>query len=238
MSYVMGNTDNTRPFSLQINALKELQDINLEELGVRGLIFDYGGTLDSRGEHWSRVIRKGYEHAGLEVPFDDFMDAYIHAERELARVPHISPSDNFLDLMRKKISIELGRLEETDALHSDAGTAEAISMYCYNIARECTSESRQVLGILAERFPMVIVSNFYGNLNAVLEDFGLKDLFGTVIESAVAGIRKPDAGIFRLGIDALSLPPAEILTVGDSYEKDIAPSIQLGINTIRLTTGN
>ncbi len=27
---------------------------------IRGIIFDYGGTLDSRGDHWSHIIREAY----------------------------------------------------------------------------------------------------------------------------------------------------------------------------------
>lgn len=231
----MGNIETNEPFGIQIHALTELLDIDFEGLGCKGLIFDYGGTIDSHGEHWSEVIRRGYTSAGLDVTYDDFWEAYVYAERELARVPHISPSDNFLDLMRKKIAIELRRLEETTGLRTDATIAETISRYCYNCARECTAEAQRVLKALAERVPLVMVSNFYGNLNAVLSDFGIKEYFNAVIESAVVGIRKPDEGIFRLGLEALSLSPAETVTIGDSLSKDITPSRHLGINTIQLS---
>ena len=33
---------------------------------IKGIIFDYGGTIDSRGVHWSEVIWQGYE--ALQVP--------------------------------------------------------------------------------------------------------------------------------------------------------------------------
>ena len=32
---------------------------------IKGLIFDYGGTLDSRGVHWSEVLWQGYSLAGV-----------------------------------------------------------------------------------------------------------------------------------------------------------------------------
>jgi len=230
----MRNTDIPAPLAFQIHELPELLNLDLGRVGIKGLIFDYGGTIDSRGEHWSDVIRRGYINAGIGISYDDFWDAYVYAERTLAKVPVILPSDNFLTLMRKKIAIELRRLEETIGLNSNAETADAISNYCYNMAKTCTEESKPVLAGLAGLYPMVMVSNFYGNLNAVLEDFGIRRYFSDIIESAAVGIRKPDPAIFRLGIKALSLQPCEILVIGDSFSKDISPANGLDMHTAQL----
>jgi haloacid dehalogenase superfamily, subfamily IA, variant 3 with third motif having DD or ED/haloacid dehalogenase superfamily, subfamily IA, variant 1 with third motif having Dx(3-4)D or Dx(3-4)E len=81
---------------------------------------------------------------------------------------------------------------------------------------------------------MVLVSNFYGNVNAVLKDFGIFDCFDTVVESAVVGIRKPDPKIFELGVNELNLPADEVVVIGDSYSKDIVPATKIGCKTIWL----
>jgi putative hydrolase of the HAD superfamily len=81
---------------------------------------------------------------------------------------------------------------------------------------------------------LVLVSNFYGNIEAVLKDFGVNLYFKEIIESAVVKIRKPDPAIFGLGIKALHLNPEEVVVVGDSYKKDIAPAKTLGCQTIWL----
>ena len=65
------------------------------------------------------------------------------------------------------------------------------------------SHSREVLLRLRKDHPMVLVSNFYGNINVVLREFQLDDLFDSVVESAVVGIRKPDSRIFTLGVEAM-----------------------------------
>jgi putative hydrolase of the HAD superfamily len=75
---------------------------------------------------------------------------------------------------------------------------------------------------------MVLVSNFYGNVDSVLRDFDLRRYFNGVIESAVVGVRKPDARIFMLGVVALGLKPEEVLVVGDSLRKDILPAESIG----------
>lgn len=53
----------------------------------------------------------------------------------------------------------------------------------------------------------------------MLKDFGLRHYFREIVESAVVGVRKPDPRIFELGCEALGLPPAEVLVVGDSLKK-------------------
>ena len=36
----------------------------LKKESIKGLIFDYGGTLDTNGIHWSEVLWEMYLHRG------------------------------------------------------------------------------------------------------------------------------------------------------------------------------
>lgn len=197
---------------------------------IKGIIFDYGGTIDSRGVHWSEVIWDGYRACRVPVSKPVFRDAYVFAERELARVRHILPGDNFHDLLLKKMRIELQWL--VDSGHLAPGAVEEfarpVADYCYDAALNSIAEARPVLEALAARYPMMLVSNFYGNVDSVLRDFDLRRYFKGVIESAVVGIRKPDPTIFRLGVVALGLEPDEVLVIGDSLKKDILPARSIG----------
>ena len=197
---------------------------------LKGVIFDYGGTIDSRGVHWSEVIWDGYCDAGVAVTKEQFRECYVFAERELAKVRHILPHHNFHDLLLIKMRIELGYLAEQGLLNADCiePLAAKIALYCYRAARSSVEEARPVLEALYARYPMVLVSNFYGNVESVLADFDLRRYFRDIIESAVVGVRKPDPKIFQLGVDALGLKPEEVLVIGDSYKKDIVPAESIG----------
>jgi len=203
-----------------------------EELkGVKGFIFDYGGTIDSGGDHWSEVIWRGWQKGGVDIGKEIFREAYVFAERELARTRHILPHHNFHDLLLIKMRIELMYVAELGQFPSEGVEAKAreIAGYCYEAARMSVERARVVLDVLREKkYPMVLVSNFYGNISTVLEDFKLGGYFIKIIESAVVGIRKPDPAIFSLGVEALELNPEEVMVVGDSYGKDIAPAESLG----------
>lgn len=204
--------------------------------GVKGLIFDYGGTLDTGGEHWSWVIYRAWQQAGVKAELPVFREAYVYAERELARVRHILPHHDFHDLLVIKMKIELQWLAEQGLFPPEdvAPKAEEIAAVCNDVARSHVEAAAPVLEGLAARYPIVLVSNFYDNLNTVLETFGVRRFFKKVIESSVVGVRKPDPAIFTLGVKALGMDPVECLVVGDSYKKDIVPAREAGCKAVWL----
>lgn len=202
---------------------------------IKGIIFDYGGTIDTNGIHWGEVIAEQYRKAGLDIERELYRNAYIHGERSLAKAPIISPSDTFQTLLKKKIAIQFEYLmEQTLSQQFTPEVAERISNGCYNKVKQTLATSRAIIESFAKRYPMVLVTNFYGNMPVVLDEFGLADYFNSIIESSVVGIRKPAPELFAMGVQALQLSPEEVVVIGDSYRKDIYPSSTLGCRTIWL----
>ena len=65
----------------------------------------------------------------------------------------------------------------------------------------------------------------------MLSAFGLDGCFEHVIESARVGIRKPDPAIYAKVLELYpSIPPEDILVVGDSEKNDMLPAVSLGMN--------
>ena len=201
---------------------------------IKGLIFDYGGTLDSRGVHWSEVLWQGYCQAGVPIDKETFRNAYVEGERALARERIILPQDDFHTLLLKKVTLEISYLPQRPDEATHKRWAEEVAAYCDNAARECINEAWPMLEQLHERYPMMLVSNFYGNIDEVLRSYGIRHLFKGIIESAVVGVRKPNPTLFKLGVDALEMEPGEVLVVGDSLRKDIEPAEHLGCQVLWL----
>ena len=247
----------------------------MKKLDIKGIIFDYGGTLDTRGDHWSEVLWQGYEHFGIGVAADEevepgvsihkqaFRDAYVYGERALAVNPIVTPDFHFEDILREKLILELNFLAGKELLETGKDDAEkqaklgndsdasseslllslsdseihqiAVDMAHYINAKtlDLLHENKQVLEHLKQAgYPMVLGSNFYGNINQVLKDAEIDGYFKEVIESAVVGVRKPNPAIFALGVCALDLPASQVLVVGDTYGKDIIPAHKLGCHTL------
>ena len=58
---------------------------------VKGIIFDYGGTIDTNGIHWAEVIWEQYIKTSVNIGKELFRQAYVHGERTLAKNPIIEP---------------------------------------------------------------------------------------------------------------------------------------------------
>ncbi len=199
---------------------------------TEGYIFDYGGTLDTGGCHWGRRIWHAYERAGVPVDEELFREAYVYAERELARNPIIQPDYTFHKTLAVKLRIEMEYISDRQPGFDAMRWQEAVLDILYGQTKEETAKSKAVLVKLKERYPMVLVSNFYGNISTVLGEFGLDGLFDSIVESAVVGVRKPDHRIFTLGVEALGMEPGKVTVVGDSYDKDIVPAKRAGCHTV------
>ncbi len=194
---------------------------------ARAFLFDYGGTLDTGGRHWGKVLWAAWQQSGVPVDETRFREAYVYAERTMDREAVIQPGDTFRQTLETKLQLELDYVGQPDHL-------QRVLDIVYRQTLRHTDHSREVLRQLAERCPLVLVSNFYGNIRTVLQEFDLDGLFLQVIESAVVGIRKPDPRIFLLGVEALGLRASEVAVVGDSMANDILPARQAGCKTIWL----
>lgn len=207
---------------------------------IKGIIFDYGGTIDTHGCHWVHVLRQGWTAAGMHVPEPLFRQAYVMGERAMAREGTVMPCDDFYTLLLLKTRVALKSIEEPARYY--AGTrqfdmhsvAADIAAYCDDMAAKRTSESAALLERLQSSYDLCLVSNFYGNLSTVLSAYGLRQYFPHVIESAMVGVRKPDPRIFSIGVTALGLNPGQVLVVGDSIANDIMPALSIGCQALLL----
>lgn len=199
---------------------------------IKGVIFDYGGTIDTNSRHWAEVLWSKYEAYAVPVTKADFREAYVYGERTLARQPLVKPDDDFRQVLRIKLRLQTDYLVQQDKLDgNDPRTflrGDLIADSCYDYVCEVLKHTRPVVQQVAARYKVVLVSNFYGNIQTILRDFALDTYFAHVVESSVVGVRKPDPAIYRLGVEAIGLPADEVLVVGDSFSKDVVPAKKVG----------
>lgn len=192
------------------------------------IILDYGATIDTPGNHWGKTIWHAYERAGVPIFESQFREAYVFAERYLGAHKVIAATDTFHTTLSEKLRLQLEYLNfETSDLHSRL-LDDLYKMTVRNVA-----ESREVLTVLKGRgCKLGVVSNFYGNIEAVLDEFKLRELFSVVVESATEDIRKPDPRLLGLCLERMNANPAETIVVGDHLTKDIQPAQTLGCKTV------
>lgn len=199
---------------------------------IQGVIFDYGGTIDTNSRHWAEVLWAKYVEHRVPVDKESFREAYVFGERALAKYPFVQPGHNFHDVLSIKTKLQMEWLAEQRRLPMDEaqlrGYAAKVADGCYEYVLDILKVTRPVVEELARKYKLVLVSNFYGNIQTILKDFGLSDFFSDIVESSVVGVRKPDPAIYRLGVEAMGFEAQKVLVVGDSFSKDVVPAKAVG----------
>lgn len=202
---------------------------------LKAVVFDYGATLDTNGVHWYNIFCDQYQKEFPNLKDEDLRNAYVYGERMLAKQRMVATDDTFLQLLEKKIRLQADFLVENAILKDvPAENLKRLCDNCYSVPLSCTRKAQGLLQTLGQKYRIALISNFYGNVETVLREFGLRDYFELVVESASVGYSKPDKRLYEYCLKCLDLKAEECLMIGDSYPKDIVPAKKLGFHTIWL----
>ena len=196
---------------------------------MKAVLFDFGGTIDTDGVHWSEKFWEYYEQFGIEVDKKQFEDAFVQSERMILQYADL-PKLTFYKTLHKQFVLQFTVLK----LENESDLLKQMVDACYQDVVKVIDKARKVLDSLQPKYAMGVVSNFYGNLEVVCKEFKLDSYFQTMIDSVVVGMRKPDPAIWNLAIGRLDVSPKNTVVVGDSYDRDIVPAKKLGCTTIWL----
>src|ERR1700722_16986034 len=213
---------------------------------ITALLFDFCGTLDGPA-HWLDRFLAGYRAAGVDISRTELDPAFDHATRTGYGATRIVTRFGMTDLVRFLVGHQFEYLRKSgpeglrttlDAAGA-AGRHRLVEDITNSFVRETyavLAHSRHVIGPLKSRFKMGVVSNFYGNLDRVLEEAKLDRFFTAVADSSRAGIFKPDVGIFEAALKKIQCAPESVAMIGDSLGKDCAPARKLGMRAVWLCT--
>ncbi len=192
----------------------------------RAILFDFGGTLDSDGEHWLDRFYALYESAGLRVPPAEIKRAFYLADGACCRNSQMA-FDGLRPLMKYHVHQQFQALN----LENSAKEKELVGAFCQKSEHYLRRNAR-LLQSLRRRFRLGLVSNFYGNVGILCEEAGLNESLEVILDSTQIGMHKPGLEIFRAALSRLDLPANNVIFVGDSYERDMIPSREIGMKTI------
>lgn len=89
-----------------------------------------------------------------------------------------------------------------------------------------------VAGLVEHGVPVGIISNSEGRLAELVAELGQSALFHVVVDSGRVGFDKPDARIFQHAAQALAVPLADVVHVGDAWEADVIGAREAGAHAI------
>ena len=140
------------------------------------VIFDYGGTLDTGGIHWSEKFWEGYQYFNVPVSKEDFRNAFIFSEKNVQS--KIKPENGLMETYRAQLFYQLEYLEKNNLLPSTyRAIIDELAEYCHRSVMNYVKEIKMILSRLAINYKLGVVSNYYGNLVTVLNEIGLMNSF-------------------------------------------------------------
>lgn len=210
-------------------------------MSVHGIIFDcYHTVIDLRFERLPIVdLATGGVTSSAGV-LCDVLRAADHAA-ELESVHHaLVDTWQRSEAIRRERRVETAArvrmgwlLEQLQIPGSESLTEQLCAAHARTLiaAMELMPHAREVLGGLAARVPLAMVSNFDRTQTVLdsLDHFGIRHFFEPVLVSDSEGIIKPDPDIFLRAAALMQLDPASILVVGDQPHADIAGARAAGM---------
>ena len=200
---------------------------------IAAVLFDFGGTLDGDGLHWLDRFYDIYSsQPALDLPRERIKDAFYYADAQLEADATIAAC-GFREMMRRHCDHQLARLGIADARLRDA-----LASGFADPAIEALKRNRGVMEELHRAgLRMGVVSNFYGNVDALCREAGMGPYLDVVLDSSVVGLSKPDPRLYQLAAERLGLPPEQIVMVGDNFDRDVRPARAVGMRAYWLAPG-
>jgi putative hydrolase of the HAD superfamily len=197
---------------------------------VPAVLFDYGGTLDSDGVHTLDRFYAIYDALGPGAPSRPRVkEAFYAADALIEHDPDVR-TWRLGTLVRRLVAAQFDGLGL-----ADRALEERVARAFIDPCEVMLGRNRSILASLRARgFRLGIVSNFYGNLQTICDEFGLAAEIGIALDSAVVGLSKPDPRFFALALERLGAAPADAVFVGDSLDRDMRPARGVGMRTIWL----
>lgn len=193
------------------------------------VLFDFGGTLDSDGVAWKERVHRHYRDEGLAMGEEEFARLFYAADDPLVgTIGRSADLGTTVAALMENLEAGFGRRGAT----TDRARASRAAARFMAEAAAAFTRNRPVLEKLAQRYRLGIVSNFYGNLEAVCVGAGLSPYFGAMADSHCVGVEKPDPAIFQAALSPLNGSPETTLFVGDSLRRDREGARRTGIDFV------
>lgn len=209
---------------------------------IKGIIFDLGNTLMWFNGTWPELLKQS--------------DAVLLKHLNESRI-NIDGED-FLSRFRSRVSLfyaehaadtkEYPTLEVVRTILGEWGYPSLPNSILLPAVDEMFEVSRRYFLAETDALPTLIALRQQGirlglisntshdpDVHAQIDKGGFRPYLDFVLTSAVIGVRKPDASIFRIALDLWGLAPTQVAMVGDSIVADIKGAQDCGLFGIWIT---
>jgi len=198
---------------------------------VTDVFFDLDHTLWDFEKNSALTFEKILLENSVQIALDDFLKVYVPLNMDfwkLFREGKITKEQ--LRYQRLKTTFaNLGYLA-TDLLIHRLSEQYIEYLSTYN---HLFPNAIEILNYLKPNYKLHIITNGFEEVQEKkLRNANIDSFFGQVVNSEMAGVKKPDPVIFQLALQRANTLPERSMMIGDSIEADILGAKAVGFHTL------
>lgn len=198
---------------------------------VTDVFFDLDHTLWDFEKNSALTFEKILVENEISIPLNHFLEVYIPANLafwKLYREEKITKEE--LRYQRLKTVFDDLKYPLPDDIILKMASDYIDNLSTYNHLFPNTVE---ILDYLRPNYKLHIITNgFHEVQNKKLENAGISHYFEQVINSEMAGVKKPNPYIFKLALEKAGTQSQKSLMIGDSLEADIQGALAVGYKAL------
>ncbi|NDV16461.1 noncanonical pyrimidine nucleotidase, YjjG family [Muricauda sp. TY007] len=198
---------------------------------VTDIFFDLDHTLWDFEKNSALTFAKILVDNNVKVDLDGFLEVYAPINMQmwaLYRENVISQSE--LRYQRLKRTFDVLRVHVSDEVINVLANDYIAHLSSFTHLLPNTVET---LEYLFPRYKLHIITNGFQEVQSKkLKGSGIDHYFQKIIDSEMAGVKKPNRYIFELALDMAQVDPQNSLMVGDNLEADILGAKAMGMQVL------
>lgn len=198
---------------------------------ITDVFFDLDHTLWDFDKNSTLAFKEVFLSNNINIDLNEFLKIYIPKNLEFWKL--------YQEDRITKENLRYLRLKDTfDVLgyQVDDITINKLSDdYLLNLPKNnyLVSNTIEILEYLKPKYQLHIITNgFEEAQKAKLVNSKIDHFFTHVINSDMAGVKKPNPLIFEIALNKAKTSPGNAIMIGDSYEADIIGAGSVGMNAI------
>lgn len=205
------------------------------ENGVTNIFFDLDHTLWDFEKNSALTFQKIFAQNSVEVVLEDFLGVYAPINLEfwkLYRENRVTKTELRFQRLRRTFDT-IGATVQDDLIHVLAHEyIEYLSTFTHLVPNAV-----EVLEYLSPKYRLHIITNGFQEVQEKkLIGSNIHHYFDQIINSEMAGVKKPHPYIFELALTKANVDPKNTIMVGDSLEADILGAKNMGMQVLHFNS--
>ncbi len=204
---------------------------------ITDIFFDLDHTLWDFEKNSMLTFKKIFGDHDISVKLEDFLHIYVPLNLSYWKMYRENRIDK-PDLRYQRLRRSFDALNYTieDHLINTLSEEYISNLSSYN---HLISNSIEVLEYLYPGYNLHIITNGFQEIQQKkLQNARIDHYFDVIVNSEMAGVKKPNPGIFRLALEAAKVSPEKALMIGDNLEADILGARAVGLQALHYNAHN